>query len=379
MESSIFSFIMALIWNSVFIVLLYIGRKNKFFIKSFGVSSIVALYIFSAVRLLLPFEFSFTKIVESYKIYPAFIETFTQTVATESGSVRIWHILLAVWVAVTIFLISKILLQHSYAMKRFRLLAPVEDLETQAIFKRIQGKHDKPVDAAIVKCKAVQGAMSVGIIHKYILLPDRTLSSDELYCTLSHEYTHLKNRDQLVKLFSILYCNLFWWNPLSYLLLRDLEQSLELKCDHNVLKEWSVKEKCSYMEVVAQDIRHKKNLQRVAGAVYLTGTSVDKQLKERFRMIITSPKPTSKSLIALSLTVCISIFVFSYAFVIQSAYEAPMDEIEATPNTYYIDKKDIYLQLNANGEYELVCPYGKQVISEQTAQIYIEDGHYFLS
>lgn len=376
MESSVFSFVTALIWNSIFIVLLYLGRKSKFFVKAFGVSGIAALYCFSAVRLLLPVEFPFTRVISSYTIYPAFREAFAQTISPQSSGLRIWHVLLAVWIAVALILVGNTIIRYVSVMKRFRRLKPVEDPRIQAVLKRIQKEQGKALNLSIVKCSAVKGALSVGIIRRYILLPDRRLSEKELYCILSHEHMHLKNRDQLVKLSSILYCDFFWWNPLSYLLLKDLEQSLELKCDRNVLEKWSDREKCSYMETMALDMRYKKDQKRIEGAVYFSSAYEDEQLKERFRMIIASPKRRSKTAFLAAFT---AVFILSYAFVIQSAYEPPIDEIETEPGTYMINEDDIYIQINQHGEYELVCPYGKAVITEESAMDQIEYGCRFVT
>lgn len=370
MEVSLFSFIMAVIWNSIFIVLLYIGRRRKVFIQSFGMISIIALYGFSAFRMLFPFELPFAAVIDSYMIYPNIIDTLYHTI----GDFRIWEGLCAIWLVISLFLISKTLAQYFAILRKFKSLTSPEDKQIQDVFKKVKKEYGRPVKVTIVKSKSIQGPMSFGVITKYILLPDRITSNEGLYCILSHEYTHLKNYDQLVKLLSTLYCNLFWWNPLSYLLLKDLEQSLELKCDCHVLKKWSVEKKCTYMTAVIQDLRQKKISQGMSGAIYFAGINEDEQLKERFRMIINPPIKQIKRSILVAL---LFVFLLSYAFVVQSAYEAPISDIEAEGGAYEVSKDDVYIRKNENGEYEFVGSYGSILISEKTAKEYIREGYLY--
>ena len=369
-----FSFIMAIIWNSIFILLLYIGRKRKVFIHSFGVASMVALYGFSTFRMLFPLEFPFTAVVDSSKIYPNIRDTLYHTVKVKSGSFHVWQGLCIGWLVFSIVSIAITVIQYLTAVKGCRFMKATEDRQICEIFKRVQMEYGKPIKVVIIKNKGIHGAMSAGIVRKYILLPDRIFSDEELYCIISHEYMHLKAHDQVVKLLSMLYCNIFWWNPLSYLLLKDLEQSLELKCDYNVLKDWSVEDKCEYMSAVIKDARRGEVKHRSKGASYLAGTDENAQLKERFRMIM---KPQVKKKNKAMIAVLMCLFIFSYSFVIQSTYEAPVEDIVTEPGIYEIPEDDIYIRKNKNGEYEFVDSMGSIVISEQTARAYISEGFYF--
>ena len=374
MEISLFSFIMAVVWNSVFIVLLYIGRKKMFFIKSFGVSSIVALYCFSAFRMVFPFEFPFTIVVNSNTIYPNIVDALYSTVRTESGNFNTWQVLCVVWLAAALPLIIKTCRLYIPALRKFCLMKPTEDEQIQSVLERVQKEYGKTMKIAVIKDESIPGAMSFGLIHKYILLPSYPLTDEELYCALSHEYIHLKNNDQWVKLLSTLYCNIFWWNPLSYLLVKDLERSLELKCDSRVLKEWSVNEKTAYMSTVIHEVRQKSESRRIKGAAYFLGKNEELQLKERFGMIMNPPvMQTNKAMSA----VLVLLFVFSYSFVIQSKYEVPIEEIETEAGAYEVSEDEVYIRKNVNGEYEFVDPYGSMVISEEMAKECIEDGCYY--
>lgn len=367
MGFTLYSFIMAVLWNSGFVVLLCFGRKGK----SLSLSSIFALYGFSAVRMLFSIELPFAVVVKSNRIYPKIVSFFRCVIETTLRNVPVWQALLFVWASVSLFLIIRTVTQYVTVFRKLPFIQPTGDEQIQTVFERVQKEYGAPIKAVIIKDKSVSGVMSVGLIRKYILLPDYPLSDEKLFCALSHEYIHLKNNDQFVKLLLTLYCNVFWWNPFSYLLLKDLEQSLELKCDEHVLAEWSAMDKCTYMKTLIQDAAQQSGAPRMKAGTSLAGMDKDAQLKERFRMISNPPeKQRSKGVIAALLL----IFLFSYTFVIQPNHEAPIEEIETGAGTYAIPEEEVYIHMNENGEYELVSPDVSAIISKEKAREYIEYG-----
>ena len=69
MQITLFSFISALLWSSLLIIVIYLVRRTRFR-PHFGVLTMVLLYLFCAARLLLPLEFPHTVIVSDNVVYP---------------------------------------------------------------------------------------------------------------------------------------------------------------------------------------------------------------------------------------------------------------------------------------------------------------------
>ena len=69
MQITLFSFISALLWSSLLIIVIYLVRRTRFR-PHFGVLTMVLLYLFCAARLLLPLEFPHTVIVSDSVVYP---------------------------------------------------------------------------------------------------------------------------------------------------------------------------------------------------------------------------------------------------------------------------------------------------------------------
>ena len=48
---------------------------------------------------------------------------------------------------------------------------------------------------------------------------------------------------------------LVWWNPLVYLLRRDLPQILEIRCDMAVTKDYTVSQKAEYLQTIVNSLK----------------------------------------------------------------------------------------------------------------------------
>lgn len=78
--------------------------------------------------------------------------------------------------------------------------------------------------------------MLLGFFRPCIILPVIDLPGDELLCIFRHELTHYKHRDMLYKwLVQITIC-LHWFNPLVYLMSRELGRACEFSCDEAVIR-----------------------------------------------------------------------------------------------------------------------------------------------
>lgn len=105
-------------------------------------------------------------------------------------------------------------------------------------------------DVRVLSCSGLSTALTFGIFHPVILLPNPILEKDRLYMSLVHELTHIKQHDLLLKLLALVVQGLNWFNPLTYLMTSDLDESCELLCDRrviDVLGDDNIKAYCSLL------------------------------------------------------------------------------------------------------------------------------------
>lgn len=235
-----FSFFMAFLVSSVFILFVHFLRNNKAFLKGFGVLSILLLYGVCICRLALPMEFSFTIPLRLKSEYGGLLHQITTSEVTIANTeMTPVHIMGWIWTLIALIMVLFFLGNYIFSLYRLRQFENNRCPEAEKILEQLQEQARRKYKIHIFLYPKTVIPMGIGVIHKRLILPQRAYGEKELYYILTHEYTHFLNHDQIVKLLIYLFQCVFWWNPLVYLLWRDVEQMLEIKCDLSVCSTFS--------------------------------------------------------------------------------------------------------------------------------------------
>lgn len=339
MQITLFSFISALLWSSLLIIVIYLVRRTRFR-PHFGVLTMVLLYLFCAARLLLPLEFPHTVIVSDSVVYPR-IYSFLTRKPEPVTHLPVGLLLCAIWLFGTVFLLIRYALQYRKAIRAARQARPW-DSRTASLLSEIRRQTGRTIKVRGRTAANIESAFGVGVLRRYIILPDKTYTDAELHYILLHEYTHFLNHDTAVKLLVTLYCIIFWWNPVVYLLQRDLEQTLELKCDRAIAQTLNAQERTAYLRAILSAMKQGCTQQpngRTASAVLIGSFAV--------------------------------LLALSYAVLPQPAFEPPAEPDSSS--TVYFDDENAYLKQSADGRYWLCIDGHKPYeLTEGDVQFYLE-------
>lgn len=229
------------------IIVIYLVRRTRFR-PHFGVLTMVLLYLFCAARLLLPLEFPHAVIVSDSVVYPR-IYSFLTRKPEPVTHLPVGLLLCAIWLLGTVFLLIHYALQYRKAICAARQARPW-DSRTASLLNEIQRQTGRTIKVRGRTAANIESAFGVGVLRRYIILPNKAYTDAELHYILLHEYTHFLNHDTAVKLLVTLYCIIFWWNPIVYLLQKDLEQTLELKCDRTIAQTLNAQERTAYLRAI---------------------------------------------------------------------------------------------------------------------------------
>ena len=229
-------------------------------------------------------------------------------------------------------------------------------------------------------CKA-EGAdvpMSVGILHREIIIPDREYSEKEMRLIIRHEITHIKNGDLIIQMLANLLCAIYWWNPAANVFRRNLEQYFELRCDKAVVSEMSKEEVADYLEVLLKIYSESSegSQKSIVGVIedYRVGGD---ELKERFEYLSSGYGRQKSPDIGKSMAVILSLglLVISYSFIFQSNYEVSPEQIAENGEGFEVTPENSYLIRTKNGGYILHTTGGfEKEVSFEMAEMLIEDG-----
>lgn len=149
------------------------------------------------------------------------------------------------WLVGSIVVALVFLFRYIWSRNHFNGLYPVEEnlLIRETLVKC-------RVNANVYTCDTIQSPAVVGIFRPLILLP-ASLDFREMELVrhiLTHEAMHIRRRDNLVKLVMMAALCLHWYNPLVWLMARELCRDMESACDESALALMGQEESAPYAQ-----------------------------------------------------------------------------------------------------------------------------------
>lgn len=86
------------------------------------------------------------------------------------------------------------------------------------------------------------GPCVIGFFRQKIIIPESFVNHPDFYMVYYHEYAHMKNRDNLIKLLCLVILCFHWMNPVAYLLLFLYRITAEAVSDSNAVEGYSKEE-----------------------------------------------------------------------------------------------------------------------------------------
>ena len=160
----------------------------------------------------------------------------------------------------------------------------------------------------------VASPMLVGIVRPALVIPILDASDDELRNILRHELTHYRRLDYLYKwLVQITLC-LHWFNPLVYLIDKQINKSCELSCDEAVVRYLDEDDRIVYGDALMVSLKAQGNYKDFV--VSITMSENGNIVKERLDAIVNYKKKSKRivcvSLFLTALVVCSALLIGAY-------------------------------------------------------------------
>lgn len=356
MKITFYSLLMSLLWSSLMILITHFLRKKPFFLRKVGAPLLLVFYMLSIGRMVFPVEFPFVQEISLRNWYSQFMESFYLNENTWANVRLSWAELAGLcWGTVSLILLLVFSIRYCISLKKLPRFFSKKDVRAEKILDKIQQGRGKSFTVQIFRCTTTQVPVGIGLFKKKILLPEKHLSDKELCYILCHEYTHFLHKDLFLKMMTHLYCCVFWWNPLVYLLRKDVAQILEIKCDLAVTGEYSNLQKAEYLQTIVDLLKNgkKEALHCFPVAAGLLQSDNSLSLVERFKIVSGNVRPANNWVFALLLGSGCTLFA-SYLFVIQPAYDPPSSDIFTEADVTVPNLGDVYLLKHKDGTYCLI-------------------------
>lgn len=192
---------------------------------------------------------------------------------------NILYCLANIWLCGTIaILLAKIIKYNLFLMTIYKNSAVYRDIPNFP--KRLKVRKTDMLDAPLI----------VGVFKPALFLPNTEISENDMNYILMHELTHYKRGDLFYKWFAMAVLSVHWFNPLIYIVSRQIDAECEVSCDFAVTSKLSEKEKRDYMNMILKLLSCSKNSFEPL-TTQMVGNK--KTIKRRFRMI-KNKKATNK-------------------------------------------------------------------------------------
>lgn len=377
MHITLFSFVTAVLLSSLLIVALYLSRKSVKTIRMLNFGYLACLYLFCLGRLFFSVELPFAAVICAPSLMNPLHDVNEANLPMMEGSFLVSDLLLLVWAVGSILLFAQFLIRYHRGKRDIDRLPKQENQVLQKILDELQRGNKRPIPIQVLCCSGLSTPCGIGLLRRQILLPSQEYTEEELFHILSHELQHFQTHDLLVKWMIRVFQCLFWWNPLVYLLGKDMDQVLEIKCDLSVVKNYSRQETLAYMRTIKNQLEqaiHTEKIVPVASAS-LVGNFAMSNVEERFLYLAESLKPNQRKELSKPAfaVLFVALIMASYSFVLQSSYEAPELD-ENGEKIQYMQEDEIKLLHKKDGSYQEICQDKLVKVPNYIAEEMIEQG-----
>lgn len=346
MNTGVFAFSMstvalAVVVTNLFLVITTLCLTNEKLLVRAGYRMVALLLSFSALRLLLPFEFSFTKTIYlPQTISPAlslirkryYIPLITQKLSA-------WSFFEIIWLLGFLFRVLRYIIR--YHKTRQQIVLYGKDLTKAEPYGKMISKictiQKRKNTFQIIELPYINSPVIFGILHPRILLPENfNLATEDLFFILSHEASHHFHHDLLVKFFAQLLTFVYWWNPFGILLNKQTDVILEMRID-DVLTQADVSKTIDYMKCLITVAEQASDYRPFSSSACLGFCNVKRNthsdLLKRFELMNHNQQKSASGLNCALFSISLVLYLLSYCFLWEPS--------TAPSNAFFLEDKAV--------------------------------------
>ncbi len=190
-----------------------------------------------------------------------------------------------------------------------RVSVKLDDMSIYNILEEEKEKLNISKNLQIRVSGVVDTPMLIGLFHPEIVLPSLNYTDYEIGFILRHELFHLKRKDILYQLITLIFISLHWFNPVAYLMAGAIEIDGETSCDEKTIEGLEYDEKIFYGDMLIKFLKTEAQKKSYMTTTFFGGKN---GMKKRLTLIADKKakiKGTAAMMIITVMTVIISISV----------------------------------------------------------------------
>lgn len=288
------------------------------------------------------------------------------------------HNIWLVWLTVAlILLIQKVTVYKGFVRYVEAGQIPISDtelLDRLAVIGEQSGVK-KPVELCVNPL--MSSPLLIGFFNPCIVLPSTDISEKDFRYIVQHELTHYRRRDMFYKwLVQVTVC-LHWFNPLVYLMSREINKACEFSCDEVIISKSDFSSAQEYAKALLDAMATVGKYRETLASVTLNESK--KLLKERLGAIMIYKK---KSKYIAAVTAILTIVV-TFSSLVIGAYAAnaatPSSPEKQTIGNQNVSAKSGMALVDSFGKYGFTYNSKENAVyyNGQRVRQFVDGGAYF--
>jgi len=348
--------LMNFLWSSIIFGIIFIGKRLFLKESNINVFIIMSLYLCCVIRLLSFFILPYQVLVDFPVINPIIDLLCLKEFRFFNIRFYLFYVIGIIYFIIVISKLIKLVRAYGNISDKY---SRVNDIRVCNIFDRVLHELNMNETISLVSINGISSPLSIGGRYRLVIMPNDkcgNYSDIDLENIFRHECMHIKNNDYYrILLVNIAEC-FFFWNPIIYLLRQELEQSIEIRCDACVTQNMDKEGRRSYLTTLNKLIRDSYDTNTDSKGNELVNSlgmvaAKDMYLQERFKKVARYSQKEDIKKELLLFGICILLFISSYVFYFQAAFQPTRDEIvEGKADTYVVDLDKDYVLQYSNGD-----------------------------
>lgn len=223
---------------------------------------------------------------------------------------------LALWGLISlVFLLYNLIMYFLFIRYLWQVTTSSVSTTVAALLHTSTESAEAKIPVYISQC--IQLPFTIGLLHPRILLPASLSDQTALQMVAAHEFKHVRNRDNLIKLLSLLTLLLHWYNPLIYLLYWEMCNVSEQVCDHSAIQGRSDQDIEKYQLLLVEMSQKKPRISSFLASPFSARFTI---MKERITVMNTTTVSSRRTRIV---SLCLAILILALSPISVLAYSAP--------------------------------------------------------
>lgn len=243
------------------------------------------------------------------------------------------YAILGIWGTGAIIFLLYHIVKYIYCMRN---LQQITKLSVTVPDEHCMTERHSKAKVSLCENQYITTPFTIGLFSPHIVLPVSLADREKSKMIIAHEMAHIRRHDNLIKCLWLFVVILHWYNPLIYVLYREICKVSEQVCDLSVIQNMSEQEKRQYQYLIIELGREKKGENTLLASTFSGGYKIIKE-----RITVMDKKPVSSRKLRFVASLAIALVILALIPISVRAY-SPWSTLSYLDEEFFLGNEILY-------------------------------------